>query len=1005
MTLYDPLDFAVVRAPLLPVDTLDALTDGDNDLRRVLSSDARAALAVASTTFSGALAKDGAGQLRPRTESTLRRYLIRMSTRPTPLGLFAAVGLAGWGEHTDIELAADHRPRRTRPDAAWLMALVDRAESHPEILRRLHVRANPLALRRAGRVFLAERAGLDSGAPQSVSVRDTEVVQRAMATARTPIRFDDMSAHLLRATPGATLEQVTTLLVRLCEQTFLLTDLRAPLTVASPARHVLEKLGGIPAAAQPHEMLASVLDAADRWDAQPSPDETGFRKLVAGATGVVAAKDPVVQVDSALTFTSATLSRHIAADAARAAELLLRMSPIANGPAALEAYRRAFEHRYGLHREVPLGELVDPHVGIGPLPFGSPGATSASSAKRDQALVDMAVWALQTRSREVQLDDAAVARLATGDTSANGIPASLDLVVVVAAASREAIDAGEYDLAVGPTVGSAAAGRMLGRFADFVPGASQALAQVAAAEAERTPGWVVAELVYQPRTRRLGNVSVRPNLRGYEIPVDLSASTDADHTIGVDELVVGVRDGRFQLRWTRTGEGVMVTAGHMLTSMRAPAAARFLSEVGRHRTRQLGAFSWGPAASFPFLPRVRCGRIVLSLAQWRLRADSFSDKLADPLSFRTELDAWRERWDAPAALVVAAGDHRLPLDLTRPGDAEELRRTLRSRDSVVVQERFPHADRTWLTDTAGRRFAAEFVVPLIRRSTVPAPPATTTPGSRADLRPPGSDWLFVKVYCASDMETELLTGPVRALVHEGAVHGFTDWFFIRYSDPRRHIRLRFRGEPARLLSDLLPRVTAWATELLSSGMCQSFSIDTYDRELDRFGGPHGVAVAEDFFCTDSAAVSDLLASCAVELLPAAVMTVDAILAGFGLSRQQRATWCAAGSGPRRESGADYRAWKQLLRPMLAGECPPQPPAAVLARFRTAAARLRSAAAELHDTGRLSHPPAYLHGSLVHLHLNRLMGADRPTERRVYGLSERLQRSLTLTTNGSAHAKR
>ena len=115
MTLYDPLEFVVVRAPLMPVDTFDALADGDDDLRCVLSSETRAALAVASMTFSDALAKDDTGRLRPRTESTLRRYLIRMSTRPTPLGLFAAVGLAGWGEHTDIELTADQRLRCTRP--------------------------------------------------------------------------------------------------------------------------------------------------------------------------------------------------------------------------------------------------------------------------------------------------------------------------------------------------------------------------------------------------------------------------------------------------------------------------------------------------------------------------------------------------------------------------------------------------------------------------------------------------------------------------------------------------------------------------------------------------------------------------------------------------------------------------------------------------------------------------------------------------------------------------
>ena len=127
-------------------------------------------------------------------------------------------------------------------------------------------------------------------------------------------------------------------------------------------------------------------------------------------------------MDSALGFTSSTLSRRIATDTARAAELLLRMSRIARGIASLEAYRRAFEHHYGEHREVPLVEMIDPHIGIGPLPLGSSEETATDSAKRNQALVDLAVQALRTGSREVCLDDTALARLSTGDISAGAAP-------------------------------------------------------------------------------------------------------------------------------------------------------------------------------------------------------------------------------------------------------------------------------------------------------------------------------------------------------------------------------------------------------------------------------------------------------------------------------------------------------------------------------------------------------------------------------------------------------
>ena len=467
-------------------------------------------------------------------------------------------------------------------------------------------------------------------------------------------------------------------------------------------------------------------------------------------------------------------------------------------------------------------EMVDPHMGIGPLPFGS--AEANGHGFREAQIRRWWIWrcghcapgAARSGWTTRQWRDLPPAISLRTGSPCHSTSLSSSLRRRERRSTRVSTNSSSAPPSEARRLGGCWAASLIS-----CPDAPQALAQVAAAEAERSPGWVVAELVYQPRTRRLGNVSTRPNLRRYEIPIDLPSSTDADHTIGVDELVVGVRDGRFQLRWTRTGEVVMVTAGHMLTSTRAPATARFLSEVGRHRTRQLGAFSWGPAASFPFLPRVRCGRIVLSLAQWRLRADSFSSGLDDPRSFRTELDAWRARWDAPAALVVAAGDHRLPLDLTRAGDADELRRTLRSRGSVVVQERFPHSDRTWLTDTAGRRFAAEFVVPLIRRSPIASAACHSDGGQRH--RPQAARQRLVvrqavlPFRCGDRVAQRVRSAPlrVRRLVRASPTGSSSDTA-IR----ARHIRLRFRGEPARLLSDLLPRVTAWATDLISSGMCQ-----------------------------------------------------------------------------------------------------------------------------------------------------------------------------------------
>jgi hypothetical protein len=316
-TWYVPLDFFVVRAPLLPVE---AYRDLGGELRNQASGDAvepdlhalldasgeiRRALAVGSPSLhDAARGADQPASRRAKLESRLLRYLVRMSTRPTPFGLFAGVALGRWHENTDLELAAGPRRQRTRADMAWLMRLVFRLESIPQIRERLNLVANPAVRIHAGRVLLAERVSRgEPGAPPGVSIRATGVVRHALRAARQPVPFAALAALLVETTPGAGREKVVGLLDELCAQTILLTDLRPPLTGEDPTRHVLDRLQGIEAAADTRERLAAMLDALKAWDGEPEDDgEKRYRALVASAAAVARFDRTPFQVDSALTL-------------------------------------------------------------------------------------------------------------------------------------------------------------------------------------------------------------------------------------------------------------------------------------------------------------------------------------------------------------------------------------------------------------------------------------------------------------------------------------------------------------------------------------------------------------------------------------------------------------------------------------------------------------------------------------------------------------------------------
>lgn len=249
-----------------------------------------------------------------------------------------------------------------------------------------------------------------------------------------------------------------------------MTDLRPPLTCESPARYLIESLVGISEASEELTRLNSFLTAASAWDRmQPEESLEVFGDLLAhaGVSPDKSRKTPI-QVDIAMSV-EGRLGGAISVEVTRAAELLLRLSPMPTGIPALAAYRQTLLGRYGHDREVPLLQLLDPQCGLGPPPSHGHGPSEVSpqkAAQRAQTLLQLACIALHKKERVVHLDETCLKRLETWHPNAATAPRSLDINILVAARSREHIDSGDFTVVIGPNLGAMAAGRNLARFAD-----------------------------------------------------------------------------------------------------------------------------------------------------------------------------------------------------------------------------------------------------------------------------------------------------------------------------------------------------------------------------------------------------------------------------------------------------------------------------------------------------------------------------------------------------------
>src|SRR5215208_487104 len=205
-------------------------------------------------------------------------------------------------------------------------------------------------------------------------------------------------------------------------------------------------------------------------------------------------------------------------------------------------------------------------------------------------------------------------------------------------------------------------------------------------------------------------------------------------------------------------------------------------------------------------------------------------------------------------VYLRSDDNRLLLDLDDAEQRDQLRQVLATADRpVTLEEALPGTGDAWLPGPRGRH-AMELTATL--RLEVPVARAPVAAAERT--RPPGGDWMYLKLYAPAATHEDLVAGPIRELCAEALAAGTADlWFFVRYHDPDPHVRVRLHGEPQRLAAELWPRLAPRLRALVDDGWCHRVALDTYEREVERYGGPEQIDPAERAFAADSQAVADL----------------------------------------------------------------------------------------------------------------------------------------------------
>lgn len=154
---------------------------------------------------------------------------------------------------------------------------------------------------------------------------------------------------------------------------------------------------------------------------------------------------------------------------------------------------------------------------------------------------------------------------------------------------------------------------------------------------------------------------------------------------------------------------------------------------------------------------------------------------------------------------------------------------------------------------------------------------------------PGSEWLYFKIYTGvktSEFLLEVIKPFVEQLQNENKIK---KWFFIRYNDPKPHLRIRFNISNLNNYNYILGKINSLFGEYLNSGEISNIIIDTYKRELERYG-ESSIEYAEELFFRSSELILNFLEYDDEEKIMVALFYIDCILSELGLSNEEKTNW-------------------------------------------------------------------------------------------------------------------
>ena len=185
----------------------------------------------------------------------------------------------------------------------------------------------------------------------------------------------------------------------------------------------------------------------------------------------------------------------------------------------------------------------------------------------------------------------------------------------------------------------------------------------------------------------------------------------------------------------------------------------------------------------------------------------------------------------------------------------QIKKSAKRNDFVELQEYIEDGD---VVSKRQKGRVSDVVVPFVRKTTPDNDSKKFTREKRVSVEQreklPFTDWLYIKLYISTNRQDEFLLSYLPE-IQEIIENLGGQLFFLRYTDPQPHIRLRIKCSNLFLAYNSILEILKKSRE---NRVMSTFDISTYDQEVERYGGFETLELSEQIFCADSKTIPTLL---------------------------------------------------------------------------------------------------------------------------------------------------